>query len=108
MTNPELRSAAGLLRICFEVGATEQYYPLLHSWFGVQQKLWGDATLGDHLAGVLLLTPPVWDKAARATVRDTRRTSNRAHGRLIARPGLPVPKSRVGRATAGRLPAARA
>ena len=54
VTNPELRSAGGLLRIWFEVGATEQYYPLLHSWFWVQQKLWGDAPLGYHLVAVLL------------------------------------------------------
>ncbi len=31
VTRPELRSAEGLKRIWLEVGATQQYYPLLHS-----------------------------------------------------------------------------
>jgi hypothetical protein len=46
VTKPELRSAAGLYRIWFEVGATQQYYPLLHSAFWLEHKLWGDHTLG--------------------------------------------------------------
>ena len=54
VTRPELRSAHGLYRIWFDVGATQQYYPLLHSAFWLEQKLWGDDPLGYHLVNVLL------------------------------------------------------
>jgi tetratricopeptide (TPR) repeat protein len=54
VTAPELRSLSGLGRIWFEVGATEQYYPLLHSAFWVQHQLWGDAPTGYHLVNILL------------------------------------------------------
>ena len=54
VTQPELRSWHGLYRIWFDVGATQQYYPLLHSAFWVEHKLWGDATLGYHLVNILL------------------------------------------------------
>jgi protein O-mannosyl-transferase len=53
ITKPELRSVAGLYRIWFEVGATQQYYPLLHSAFWLEHKLWGEHTLGYHLVNVL-------------------------------------------------------
>lgn len=54
VTRPGLRSAGGLLRIWFDVGATQQYYPLLHSAFWIQHKLWGDWPLGYHLVNTLL------------------------------------------------------
>jgi protein O-mannosyl-transferase len=54
VTAPELRSLHGLSRIWFEVGATEQYYPLLHSAFWVQHKLWGDWATGYHVFNILL------------------------------------------------------
>ncbi len=54
VTRPELRSWYGLFRIWFDLGATQQYYPLLHSAFWVQYWLWGDATLGYHLVNILL------------------------------------------------------
>src|SRR6185436_19980335 len=44
VTAPELRSLSGLARIWFELNATQQYYPLLHSAFWVEQSLWGDNT----------------------------------------------------------------
>jgi len=53
VTNPELQSWSGLLRIWFEPGVTQQYYPLLHSAFWLEHRLWGDATLGYHLVNVL-------------------------------------------------------
>ena len=53
VTRPELRSWAGLGRIWTEVGATQQYYPLLHSAFWVQHRLWGDAPVGYRLSNVL-------------------------------------------------------
>lgn len=54
VTAPHLRSLAGLGRIWFEVGATEQYYPLLHSSFWLQHRLWGDAPTGYHVLNILL------------------------------------------------------
>jgi tetratricopeptide (TPR) repeat protein len=53
ITKPELQSAAGLYRIWFQLGATQQYYPLLHSAFWLEHKLWGDAMLGYHLVNWL-------------------------------------------------------
>jgi hypothetical protein len=54
VTRPELRCLEGLRRIWFQLGATQQYYPLLHSFFWVQWQLWGDSTLGYHLVNVAL------------------------------------------------------
>jgi tetratricopeptide (TPR) repeat protein len=54
VTRPDLRSLGGLGRIWFEIGATQQYYPVLHSAFWFEHLLWGDATLGYHLVNVLL------------------------------------------------------
>ncbi len=54
VTRPDLRSLHGLWRIWSEPGATEQYYPLLHSAFWVEHHLWGDAALGYHLGNILL------------------------------------------------------
>jgi protein O-mannosyl-transferase len=54
VTRPELRTLAGLWRIWSEPGATQQYYPVLHSAFWVEHLLWGDSALGYHLANVLL------------------------------------------------------
>ena len=48
------QSWAGLGRIWTELRATQQYYPVLHSAFWVEHRLWGDATLGYHLLNVLL------------------------------------------------------
>jgi hypothetical protein len=56
VTKPALRSLAGLERIWTELGATQQYYPLLHSAFWGQHALWGDHPLGYHLVTLLLVT----------------------------------------------------
>ncbi|WP_414661616.1 tetratricopeptide repeat protein [Horticoccus sp. 23ND18S-11] len=53
VTHPSLQSWSGLGRIWFEVGATQQYYPLLHTAFWIEHRLWGDATTGYHLVNVL-------------------------------------------------------
>lgn len=53
VTSPALQSWSGLVRIWFEPGATQQYYPLLHTAFWLEHRLWGDATLGYHLVNVL-------------------------------------------------------
>ncbi len=60
ITKPELRSAEGLYRIWFELGATQQYYPLLHSAFWFEYQLWGDHTLGYHLVNVLFHATAAW------------------------------------------------
>ncbi len=54
VTRPDLRTLGGLWRIWFEFGATQQYYPVLHSAFWMEHRLWGDATLGYHLINVVL------------------------------------------------------
>jgi protein O-mannosyl-transferase len=54
ITQPELRSWHGLVEVWTQVGATQQYYPLVHSVFWIEQKLWGDSVLGYHLINILL------------------------------------------------------
>src|SRR5664279_6534522 len=54
VTRPDLQSLHGLWRIWFHLGATQQYYPLLHSAFWVEHRIWGDAVLGYHLVNILL------------------------------------------------------
>jgi Flp pilus assembly protein TadD len=54
ITRADLRSWAGLVRIWFEPGATQQYYPLLHSAFWLEHRLWGDAPAGYHAVNILL------------------------------------------------------
>ena len=54
VTRPDLRSLHGLWRIWFEVGATQQYYPLLHSAFWFEHRIFGDASAGYHVLNVLL------------------------------------------------------
>lgn len=54
ITFPELRSLGGLWRIWSEPGATQQYYPLLHSAFWLEHRLWGDSFLGYHFINVAL------------------------------------------------------
>jgi tetratricopeptide (TPR) repeat protein len=54
VTRPELRSLAGLGRIWSQPGATEQYYPVLHSAFWLQCRLWGEDPLGYRLVTLAL------------------------------------------------------
>ena len=54
VTRPDLRSLHGLWRIWFELGATQQYYPLLHSAFWFEHRLFGDASIAYHVLNVLL------------------------------------------------------
>lgn len=53
ITRPELRSWGGLWRIWFELGVTQQYYPLAHSAFWTEAQLWGDHLLGYHLVNIV-------------------------------------------------------
>ena len=54
VTRANLRGLDGLRRIWTEPGATEQFYPLLHSAFWVEHRLFGDTPLGYHVVTVLL------------------------------------------------------
>src|SRR5215469_10264412 len=49
-----LRSMGGLLRIWFEPGAAQQYYPLTHTSFWLDYHLWGLHPLAYHFENVLL------------------------------------------------------
>jgi protein O-mannosyl-transferase len=54
VTRLDLRSLHGLWRIWTDPGATQQYYPLLHSAFWVEHSIWGDSVLFYHLVNVAL------------------------------------------------------
>jgi hypothetical protein len=54
VTRPDLQSLHGLWRIWSELGASQQYYPVLHSAFWIEHCIWGDSVLGYHLVNVLL------------------------------------------------------
>ena len=56
VTKPALQSMNGLWRIWSELGATQQYYPLLHTAFWFEHRLWGDAVVGYHLTNLFLHT----------------------------------------------------
>jgi protein O-mannosyl-transferase len=60
VTRQSLRSLHGLGRIWFETGATQQYYPLLHSAFWIEHRLWGDSVLAYHLLNVALHASVAW------------------------------------------------
>ena len=54
LTRAALQGWDGLWRIWFEPGATQQFYPVLHSAFWLEHRLWGDAVVGYHLANACL------------------------------------------------------
>lgn len=60
VTHPGLQSWSGLLRIWFEPGATQQYYPLLHTAFWLEHHLWGDAPLGYRLINLTWHAASAW------------------------------------------------
>jgi protein O-mannosyl-transferase len=60
VTKLSLRSLDGLWRIWSEPGATQQYYPLLHSAFWIEHRLWGDSVLAYHLLNVVLHAGAAW------------------------------------------------
>jgi protein O-mannosyl-transferase len=53
LTAPELRTMEGLARIWTDLKATQQYYPVLHTAFWLEHKIWGDAVRGYHLINVM-------------------------------------------------------
>ena len=54
ITRVDLRSGEGLARIWLSPGATQQYYPLAHSAFWLQHRLWADDPRGYHLVNIVL------------------------------------------------------
>jgi tetratricopeptide (TPR) repeat protein len=54
MTKVELRSLGGLAQIWINPGATQQYYPLVHSVFWLEHKVWGDTIWPYHLVNIFL------------------------------------------------------
>jgi tetratricopeptide (TPR) repeat protein len=54
VTRPDLRSLHGLWRIWTVPGATQQYYPLLHSAFWLEHSIWGSDVVFYHLLNVAL------------------------------------------------------
>ena len=60
LTREALRSGAGLYRIWFEPGATQQYYPLVHSAFWLLYKAFGDTTFGYHIVSICFHALTAW------------------------------------------------
>jgi tetratricopeptide (TPR) repeat protein len=60
ITLPDLQSLHGLWRIWFDLGATQQYYPLLHSAFWIEHRIWGEWTPGYHALNILLHVACAW------------------------------------------------
>lgn len=58
--NPTLRDLAGLRAIWTDGFATPQYYPLVHTSFWIEHRLWGLAPFGYHLDNVLLHLLGAW------------------------------------------------
>jgi len=54
LTSPELYSLQGLQKIWTQPGATQQYYPLVHTLFWVEYKLWNYRPAGYHFINILL------------------------------------------------------
>src|SRR5690349_11501637 len=52
LTQPSLRSLAGLARIWTDPSAAPQYYPVLHTLFWVEDKLWDGSVLPYHLVTI--------------------------------------------------------
>lgn len=52
--NASLRDTVGLVRIWTDPQATPQYYPLVHTTFWIEHRLWGLNPIGYHVSNVLL------------------------------------------------------
>jgi protein O-mannosyl-transferase len=64
ITRADLRSLGGLARIWFEIGATQQYYPVLHTAFWLEHFVFGTSPAGYHVLNVLLHGTAAWLFAA--------------------------------------------
>jgi len=69
--NATLRSPEGLRRIWTEIGAVPQYYPLVHTTFWIEYRLWGLSAAGYHAVNIALHAASVivlWRLLARLKV----------------------------------------
>jgi tetratricopeptide (TPR) repeat protein len=53
VTRPALQGLSGLGKIWTQPGATQQFYPILHTVFWLEHRVWGDAPGPYHLANIL-------------------------------------------------------
>lgn len=106
LTKPELQSIAGLYRIWFEPGATQQYYPLLHSAFWLEHKLWGDSVRGYH-AITLLWHLVCLASPGPSTQRSGGNGFSRSRRWQYSSDSGPSDKNGAGRSRAGSFSAAR-
>ena len=53
VTPPALQGLSGLGRIWTHLGATQQYYPVLHTAFWLEHRAWGDGPGPYHVANIL-------------------------------------------------------
>jgi tetratricopeptide (TPR) repeat protein len=60
LTSAALRGTAGLWRIWFDLGATQQYYPMVHSAFWVMDAVFGAGMFGYHLVNIGLHAIVAW------------------------------------------------
>src|SRR4029453_11613178 len=54
ITRPDLQSVSGLWGIWFEPGATQQYYPVAHTAFWIQHRLWAEGPILYHVVSMVL------------------------------------------------------
>jgi len=52
--NRTVRELSGIWSTWFDIGVNQQYYPLVHSTFWLEYRIWGDAPMGFHAVNVLL------------------------------------------------------
>lgn len=53
ITRPSLRPISGLYHIWLDPTVTAQYYPVVHTAFWIEHRLWGDSFVGYHLVTLL-------------------------------------------------------
>lgn len=54
LTPPVRRPVAGLIHTWTQPGETQQYYPIVHTAFWLEDKLWGQSMIGYHLTNIFL------------------------------------------------------
>lgn len=60
LTRHDLQTWGGLVRIWGDLGATQQYYPVLHSAFWLEHRLWGDSLVWYHATNIVQHATAAW------------------------------------------------